>query len=564
MISPTLTLTPSSARNAQILLAIACITWFAVLCFGAYLTPNAFVFGDEAGYLLPILYGSHADNYQRWSILTSYPDYLYFWIYSFLPAGSLHTGAKVLNAGFIAATAIPAYAVGRRYLTVPIAAAFAAVVMLSPISSFVRYVMPEPVYFFGFWLVVLVVLSALDKSPTVSAATGGALIGILSLIKPHALALTLGGCLFFLLRNRLRVRGVIAAVALFLAYYIVRTAFAYLLTGKWIWSVTGSAYAGMLAGYHVDFLATAYNLMGHVNAIVALIAVPLAITLLAVVRRQFLHTREIDNPAIQHLLDLGLFACCMLAAMVMMTVYFSQSVYQVSPDTEHITRLHGRYYVYVFPLFVLVTIGLWQNGVEPSTILPRRAALFLCSAMIMSAAVIFFMFETSFVDYPDLALTSHGRLFVTMLPLAGVLVLSCYDKTRVGTTGVIVSAMIWWAGLGLLTSVSAIVIGPFTNSFALRGPVDAAFFDTVHSNGLHRLVGRSDGIIIGSPTSAVDVYRAMFYLRSMSAGRIVLPGTEIRDDDLPKDVHWAVILPEVNYIGSSRLTHEGSLSVVWR
>jgi hypothetical protein len=41
-------------------------------------------------------------------------------------------------------TAIPAYAVGRRYLTVPIAAAFVAVVMLSPISSFVRYVMPKP------------------------------------------------------------------------------------------------------------------------------------------------------------------------------------------------------------------------------------------------------------------------------------------------------------------------------------------------------------------------------------------------------------------------------------
>ena len=69
-----------------------------------------------------------------------------------------------------------------------------------------------------------------------------------------------------------------------------------------------------------------------------------------------------DRPTIQRLLDLGLLACCILVAMVAMTIYFSQSVYQISPESERITRLHGRYYVYVLPLFMLVIIALWQNG----------------------------------------------------------------------------------------------------------------------------------------------------------------------------------------------------------
>ena len=64
--SPLVPTVPSVlTRNARTLLAIASITWFGVLCFSASLTPNAIVLSDEAGYLLPILYGSNADNYQQ-------------------------------------------------------------------------------------------------------------------------------------------------------------------------------------------------------------------------------------------------------------------------------------------------------------------------------------------------------------------------------------------------------------------------------------------------------------------------------------------------------------------
>lgn len=548
-----------SARHARIVLAIACITWFVILCFVATLRANVFSVADEAGYLLPILYGFKAENYQRWSILGAYPSYLYFWVYSLLPPDGLPASAKILNAGFIAATVMPAYAVARRYLTIPIAGAFAAVVVLSPISLFVWYVMPEPMYFLGFWLVVAVLLSTLDKSPLLSAIAGGALIGAVSLVKPHALALAAGIGLFFLLRDRLRTRGVIAAATLFLAYYAVRIVLACFLTGEWMWSVSGANYGRILFGHHIDLLATASNAIGHVSAVVMLIVVPLAVTLVLIVRQRTIQPEETKNLAIQRLVDLGLLACCLLVAMVAMTIYFSQSVYQISPEVERFTRLHGRYYVYVLPLFVLVTIGLWQNGIELSQMLSRSAVMVLCGAMVLAAAVIVFKFEISSIDFPDLTLVRRLPFAAAAMFLA-VFILSYAGWGRIGTH-LIIGVTLWWAAIGLATTTALIIRN---KTLVLNGPVDAAFFVPGDRSGLRSLVGRNDGIIIGPLTNAGDVHRAMFYLRSLSAGRLVSSGAAITDDDLPREMRWAVLLPGVRYLGSSQVTHDGALAIIRR
>ena len=548
-----------TVRNARAVLAIACIAWFVFLCFAATLRSTVFSVADEAGYLLPILYGFDAENYQRWSILPAYPSYLYFWVYSLVPPHSLPASAKMLNAGFIAATAIPAYAVARRYLTIPVAGAFAAVVAASPISLFVWYVMPEPMYFFGFWLVVVVLLSTLDKSPLLSAIAGGALIGALSLVKPHALALTLGACLFFVLRGRFRAGAAFAAVSLFLAYYVVRVVLGYVLTGEWIWSVSGENYGGMLFGHHIDLLATASNAIGHVSAIVTLIAVPLAVTLVLIVRQRAIQTEETENLAIQRLLDLGLLACCILAAMVAMTIYFSQSVYQISPELERFTRLHGRYYVYVLPLFMLVTIGLWQNGIDLSQMLPRSAVIVLCGAMVVAAAVVVFKFEISSIDFPDLTLVRRLP-FAAMVLLFAVFILSYVGWGRIGTN-LIIGATLWWAAIGLATTTALIIRN---KTLVLNGAIDTAFFDPSDRSGLRSLVGRNDGIIIGPLTGAGEVHRTMFYLRSLSAGRLVSSGAAITDDDLARETRWAVLLPGVKYTGSSQVTYNGVFAIIQR
>src|SRR5207249_4096629 len=85
-------------------LAVFAFIWLAVLLFTVRRTPYPFVLSDEAGYYL------------------------------------------------IVAAAAPAYALARHYVDRIWAAGFALVIILSPMASFVRYVMPESMYFFGFWL----------------------------------------------------------------------------------------------------------------------------------------------------------------------------------------------------------------------------------------------------------------------------------------------------------------------------------------------------------------------------------------------------------------------------
>ena len=353
-----------SEKIAGLSLAAFSIMWFAALCVVAISTHRAFVFADEAGYLLPILFGIDPSNYAKWSILGAYPSYLYFWIYSLLPVGEIHTNAKLLNSAFIAATAFPAYVLARRYLTAPYAAAFAAILIISPISSFVRYVMPEAVYFFGFWLTVWIVLSSAGRSALFSAIIGGGLIGLLSLIKPHAFAISLALSAFFLIRARFRVSGVIASVGQFITYYAAHIFVKWLLTGVWSWSVIGSAYGGILSAPHIDFSASAFNFMGHIFALLVLIAFPLEMIVLFLFRNMWIDSRSTLIFEKNKLYDLGLLAGCLLAAMVTMTVYFSQSAYQIAPLSEKITRLHGRYYLYVLPLFWLFLVGLWRSGLH--------------------------------------------------------------------------------------------------------------------------------------------------------------------------------------------------------
>jgi hypothetical protein len=549
-------------RHPVASLTVICLAWFTTLSFVASLTPNGIVFGDEAGYLLPTLFGADAHNYQRWEILPGYPSYLYFWTYSFLPLANLHAASKLLNAVFIIATAPIAYMVTRRYASATVALVFAVLVITTPISSFVRYVMPEPMYLFGFWLIVLVVTWGSESSFLLSGLSGGTLIGVLSLVKPHALALAVGVAIFYLVRERFRSRGIAAALLTFCAFYCAHLILGWLLTGKWLLSLSGSWYAALLSGRWIDVSAVLENLIGHLSAIAVLAAVPIALTFAFSIRAVIGKGPPTGETEIRRLHDLALLACCLIVAMLAMTVYFSQSIYQLSPETERITRLHGRFYGYVIPLFVLVTIGLWWNGTEIWKLLPRQAFLLLFAAMALGAIVVVSKFEVETVDFSELTLFNSRRSGPALLLIASVLGVGLYPFFDRRTAYLPMLGVAWWIGLSAVTSTALIVIAPLSHALSLKEPVDTAFFDPLDRTGLASLVGRDDGLIAGTPSSAVDVFRTMFYLRSLGPGKIVSTGRVLTDKDFPS-VAWAVLLQGVRYSGSAEVRRHGEMAVVF-
>ena len=261
------------------LLALAACVWCCILFVSVRATPNAFVFGDEAGYFLPIIFGTSPTNYQRWGAVLEYPSYLYSWLYSFLPRDNLHLWIKALNAAFVAGTALPAFLIAKRMVPVTLAALFAGFVIVTPIASFARYVMPEPMYFFGFWCSLWIVLRALDRSELLAAVLGGIAFGLLSLVKPHAIALALAFSVFLLLR-RIGIPSATAAVLQFGIFYGVHAGVGLLLTGHAVWSISAGSYSSTLVS-HIDLRATLIKSAGHGAALLALLGplllVPVAI-----------------------------------------------------------------------------------------------------------------------------------------------------------------------------------------------------------------------------------------------------------------------------------------------
>jgi hypothetical protein len=538
--------------HARVVLAAIGAAWFGILLLSAFATPFPIVFGDEAAYLLPTLLGSGSDNYRLWETLTLFPSYLYHAIYGALSFGDPQKAAKVLNAAFIVAASLPAYATARHFVSERLSFAFALLVILAPVSSYVRYVMPEALYLFGFWICIWAFVETSPRSQTLCAVVLAVCVAAMSMIKPHALALAVGLMAFFVLRQRFAWRGFALAFAHGALFFTLRLAFGRLLTGEWITSLSGPDYANAIMRWP-DLAAGSQTLSGHLCAIAVLIAVPLALTLAEVIRQWW---RPRSSQAADPLFDLGLLACCLLGAMLAMTVYFAQSVYQQAPLTERATRLHGRYYLFVLPLFPLYAVSARLNGRLQAG--AERLAAWSLIAMPLAAAVVVLLYEPNPVDFADIALLASRPPFslAIAIPLVAALPWLIYRRTGLSPIKI---AVAWWAMFSLATSLALIVAFPL---FARPKPVDQAMMHDVA--GLRRMATESRGVIFNSPAHASETYRLMFYLRSTSAARFVAPGTAIDDSMIPPEFRWAVLMFDVRYAGTGRVIRMEPLTIVTR
>lgn len=534
---------------SSVLLALAACVWGCILFFSVYATPDAFVFGDEAGYFLPILFGTSPANYQRWGAVMEYPSYLYFWVYSFLPRDNLHLWIKAVNVAFIAATALPAFRIAKRMVPVTFAALFAGFVIATPIASFARYVMPEPMYFFGFWCSLWIVLCALRRSEWLAAVAAGVAFGLLSLVKPHAVSLALALSVFLMLR-RIGIRSVAAAFLLLGVFYFVHAGVGWLLTGHAVWSVSAGSYGSTLVT-HIDVAATVIKSIGHGAALLALLG-PLLLIPVAIWWRDRSTTPEGQ---------FSLLAVCLLAAMVAMTVYFSQSVYQIAPDNEWIARLHGRYYVYVLPLIVLPCVTMLVGDGRGSLLSRKWAVACLLASPVCGLAITLF-YGAGPVDFPDLALWGGRYLLPVSIALiltqVGVAIYGCCFAT---SRRLVMASLGFFMLAELATVVAFIIAVPFT---LVPKPFDAAFHGSAGDGRIAGLIGRSDGMLIGSAAKADDLARALFYMRSRSIGRFAPPDDHVGDVDFPPDTKWVLMLPGVIYKGALPVVVENGFSIVRR
>ena len=145
---------------------------------------NPAILGDE------YLYSINARKATPWdpSPYGDFSNYLFNVVYSStnLCGDAFYTCGKLLNLGFFIGFLTVIFMVAKRYLNYWVAFAFTILSGLSPLSVYTSMFLPESMYFFFLSLVFASVLRAGETYAWKDWAIAGALIGVSSLVKPHA------------------------------------------------------------------------------------------------------------------------------------------------------------------------------------------------------------------------------------------------------------------------------------------------------------------------------------------------------------------------------------------
>ena len=163
---------------------IAALAGVAGWVFSRVNTVNPAILGDE------YLYSINARHAAPWdpSPAGDFSNYLYNLVYSStnLCGEAFYTCGKILNLIFFIGFLIVIFIIAVRFLNYWVALAFTVAAGLSPISVYTSMFLPESMYFFMISLVFLAVLKAATSYAWKDWGLVGILIGVASLVKPHA------------------------------------------------------------------------------------------------------------------------------------------------------------------------------------------------------------------------------------------------------------------------------------------------------------------------------------------------------------------------------------------
>jgi phosphoglycerol transferase len=465
------------------------------------------------------------------------PSWLYLWLFSGSNACGTHF-YDCVHAGnilFYAGATPFIYLTARALTGKTMAMLLALLSMLAPLNMYTAYFMPESMYYFGFCVLSWIALTRTGWHWALHAAATGAVLGLMSLVKVHALFLLPALCLF-LVYARWAGRGrwlasAAGSLAITVAcFFAVKFGIGYLLAGDAALNLFGNFYQGAAnAAAHRSILslmpAGFVNARGHLMALAMLLPLPLAIIATSVLRppsRQQAGPREL----------LQLYALLMLGAALGMTVAFTASIANPGVTDEGL-RLHLRYYSFAFPLLWLVaaaTIG--QAAAQGRTALRWIIALLLL-AVLGLAIVKLPTYALNPVDGPDVFSVNpadwHGR-FIVVLD-AAVLLLWAAGHRHAGNLFVYAALPVTLA-FGLHTSATQIA--------ATRVPTPAehagAYARAHIPPGEHKLI-----TVAG--TNLQQMIHLQFDIDDPDTNLLVLPAdAPIEQYQLPVRSGWLFVL----------------------
>lgn len=469
------------------------------------------------------------------------PSYLYLWLFR----GSLACGdgfldcVRIANGLLFAGAGAFFYFVARVYMRPLLAIAVVVLSLLAPTNIYTAYFMPEATYYFGFAALSWVALTPRPWSLPRRALLLGVALGLMSLVKVHALFLIPATSLFLAASawlgaheqhdQRVRTALLAAAIAPLVALGI-KFGLGFLIAGEPALSLFGSFYANAAAGTRprslLELLAPAFiNGRGHLMALTVLMSLPLALLLHAVVSRT---ARQQAGSALNRL---QLFAFLMLGSAAGMTIAYTASIAPLGP--LEVVRLHLRYYTFVFPLLLILVASAMERpaaGARPP--LGWLVALGLVTVLLF-ALVRLPNFSLNPVDGPEIS-GINLRLWTGWLVVGlDVLALGLWAfGSRLGAPLFLFGAMPVMLALGTLE----------TNAYLAQlvpgwGPDHGGKYAHAH------VPKQEHNQITVASTGAQEIMRAQFHIDAPDTAMLDLPpNSPIAEYQLPVRKKWLLVI----------------------
>ena len=522
-----------AVRKPEAVLAFGMLSVFVFLILrNVGLHPS--IFSDEYTY-------SQASRLMK-AATTSTPLYLYYWVYRL----TRHAGtafleaARLLNALFFVGAAPFIYQAARKVATEWVAVLVAMLSLVDPINTYTAYFMPEGMFFFFFWWMTWFVLCRRQWKPVNYGVATGLLLTFLVLVKVNAIFLAPGIMVFIAFasyRDGGRwwlQRSAAQLVAFAVSFALSRLALGYLFAGKAGLHVLGTRYGDLVqassAPTRLSLLTSEVSgiLRGHVLGLAVLFAVPLASLIV------ILLGKHKDAERDRALTNVSAYTLVLLLSLMVVVAYFTASV--VSEGSyESLSRLHMRYYNFLFPLFLMVLAGqLAKTGIQRNKYLLVLSVAAVISAIIVSFRLLLRFYTPSLIDSPELrgvTMTTASFYVIGVLGIVSLL-LWAFSQRR-------------GAQLTLfLVMPTVVVMGAVNGNSELRNyRLTATLEDEAGRFARNELdpLERQRLVVVGSEVAGL--YRVLFYVDDPNATLTVIPrGAPFDPASIPPDHDWVLLI----------------------
>ncbi len=474
----------------------------------------------------------------------SIPSYLFLGLYGMTNAcgdGFLDC-ARYLNIVFFLGAAPFWYLSARKVCTPKVAMLVALASAMAPTKIYAAYFMPESMYFFGFAVLAWVVLTKRALHWAAYALLSGAVLGVMTLIKVHALFLIPALATYMVYASWRRDpkapwgRIALASVALHVgAVFLVKFGVGFALAGAGGLKLLGGFYgtqanSSLAAADLMSKLipAALFSVKGHLVMLAMVFAIPLA-AMTCFVMRPAKALREDQARS-----DLIVFTLLVLGAALGLAVIYTASI--ADWGLREGERLHARYYNFCFPLLVMVGAAhaRWERRVEHSTKAWVIAAI-IGAAMVYGYLRLGTDYRVVLVDTPELHMFGLGERDSPALPLvllqAALLIAWALNRSA--------GSLLYMVGFMPLFLLNA--------EYEVRGQVkwsyDANAYDRAGLFAKKYLTPeqRNEVTIIGS--NGGDTLRAKYHLDGAEAEVMVVPEkSALQVYQLPVRKQWALIV----------------------